>query len=149
MLGQLSGICTWIAFEQYYAMHMSFAHYKDVYIHIYIYTYINIYRCIYIIYNIVSKKLCVPKARLTIDKCAFSVAAPTIWNLLPITVKSSDTIDTFCKIKTENIYLKLLFHHKLLAVVSSNDNFCLSPCMTMTSQMILFVAFLSMNFSRI
>ena len=37
----------------------------------------------------------VPKTRLYIGKRAFSVAAPTILNQLPIAIKSSETIDTF------------------------------------------------------
>ena len=39
----------------------------------------------------------VPKTNLNIDKRAFSVAAPTIWNKLTITIKSSETGDTFRK----------------------------------------------------
>ena len=41
--------------------------------------------------------LFVPKTtgKLNIGKRAFSVAAPTIWNQLPIKIKSSETIDTF------------------------------------------------------
>ena len=33
----------------------------------------------------------------SVGKRAFSVAVPTIWNQLPIMMKSSETIDTFCK----------------------------------------------------
>ena len=40
----------------------------------------------------------VPKTRLNIGKPAFSLAAPTIWNQLPIAIKSYETIDTFRKI---------------------------------------------------
>ena len=80
------------------------------------------------------------KTKLNIGKCAFS---PTIWNQLPLIIKSSETNDTFC-IKKWNICLRLLFHHTFSAVPCSNDNFCLSPCVT--SQMILFVASLSLTF---
>ena len=52
----------------------------------------------------VSKQRFVPKTKLNIGKRAFSVAAPTIWNKLPITVKSSETIDIFRK-KIEKIFL--------------------------------------------
>ena len=45
--------------------------------------------------------LLVPKTKLNIGKHAFSVAALTIWNQLPITIKSPETIDTFHqKLKT-------------------------------------------------
>ncbi len=40
---------------------------------------------------------CNSKTKLNIDKIAFSVAAPTIWNQFPVTIKSSETIHTFRK----------------------------------------------------
>ena len=43
----------------------------------------------------VSKQLIVPKIKLNFGKCVFSVAVPTIWNQLPITIKSSETTATF------------------------------------------------------
>ena len=43
----------------------------------------------------VSKQLFVPKTNLNISKRAFCVAAPTIWNQLPIAIISSEAIDTF------------------------------------------------------
>ena len=52
----------------------------------------------------VSKERFVPKTKMNIDKRAFSVAAPTIWNQLPITIESSETIDTFRK-QTEHIFI--------------------------------------------
>jgi len=64
------------------------------------------------------------------------VAVPTICNQLPTKIKTFETIDTFRKNK--KYLFEIAFHHKLLAVPSSNDNFCLSPCMM--SQLILFVA---------
>ena len=45
----------------------------------------------------VSKQLLIPKTKLNIDKRAFSVAAPIIWNQLPITIKFSESVDTFHK----------------------------------------------------
>jgi len=39
----------------------------------------------------VSKQHFVPKTKLHIGKRAFSVSAPTIWNQLPIVIKSTDT----------------------------------------------------------
>ena len=41
----------------------------------------------------VSKHIFVPKTKLNIAERAFSVAAPTIWNQLPIAIKSSETMD--------------------------------------------------------
>ena len=35
--------------------------------------------------------------KLNLDKRAFSVTAPSVWNELPINLKSSDTIATFHK----------------------------------------------------
>ena len=60
----------------------------------------------------------VPKISLNIGKRAFSVAAPTIWNQLAITIKSSETIDTFHK-KLKTYCLKLLLHHIIVAVYAS------------------------------
>ena len=37
----------------------------------------------------ISQQLIVPKQKLTLDKRAFSVAAPMVWNELPITLKTS------------------------------------------------------------
>ena len=54
--------------------------------------------------SLVSKQRFVPKTKLSIGKRAFSVAAPTLWNQLPITIKCSETIDTFRK-KTENNFV--------------------------------------------
>ena len=39
-----------------------------------------------------SQQLIVPKTKLNLGKRAFSVAAPTVWNELPITLKTSETI---------------------------------------------------------
>ena len=87
----------------------------------------------------VSKQLFVPK--LNIGKHAFSVAAPTIWNQLPITIKSSETIDTIRKKNEVKTYLfEIFFLHKCSVVPCSNDNFCLSLFMYVP---------LSLNFLRI
>ena len=45
----------------------------------------------------VSKLVFVPKTKLDIGKRAFSVAASTIWNQLPIAIKSSETVVIFHK----------------------------------------------------
>ena len=43
----------------------------------------------------VSKQLFFNKTKLNIGKCAFCVAELTIWNQLPIAIKSFKTIDIF------------------------------------------------------
>ena len=46
----------------------------------------------------ISKQLLFLKLSSILAKfCAFSVTAPTIWNQLPITIKSSETTATFRK----------------------------------------------------
>ena len=76
----------------------------------------------------VSKQPFVPKIKLNIGKCAFSVAAPIIWSQLRNAIKSSETTAFVRNLK--HICLKLLFHHRMLVVPCANDNFSLSPCMT-------------------
>ena len=44
-----------------------------------------------------TSQLIVPKTKLNLGKRAFSVAAPRIWNELPITLKTSETIAIFRK----------------------------------------------------
>ena len=75
----------------------------------------------------ISKQHFVPKTKFNIGKWAFSVPVPTIWNQIPVTIKSSET--PFIKPPNLFICLKLLFHHKCLAVPCSNDDFYLSPFM--------------------
>ena len=82
-----------------------------------------------------SKQLCLPKTKLNIGKCAFTVALPTVCDQLPITSKSSETVATFRK-KIIHSFLKLLFHRKVLAVSCSNDNSCLSPFMIMPNDFV-------------
>ena len=50
-----------------------------------------------LIVYVVSKHIFVSKTKLNIEKIDFSVPAPTIWNQLPIRIKSSETIHTFRK----------------------------------------------------
>ena len=50
----------------------------------------------------ISQQLIVPKTKLNLCKRAFSVAAPRVWNELPITLKTSETIAIFRK-KTQDI----------------------------------------------
>ena len=45
----------------------------------------------------ISQQLILPKTKLNLDKRAFSVAAPRVWNELPITFKTSETIAIFRK----------------------------------------------------
>ena len=93
----------------------------------------------------VSKQHFVPKTRLNIGKPVLSVAVPTVWNQLPITIQSSKTVDTFRK--KEKHCLKLFLHHTLSAVSCSNEHFGLS--LYMTSQIIVFVAPLSFTLLKI
>ena len=75
-----------------------------------------------IVRSSVAERLCVPKTKLDIAKRAFTVAAPTIWNQLPITIKSSKTRGTIRKM-LKHICLKLPFHHKFSAVPCFSDDF--------------------------
>ena len=67
-------------------------------------------------------QLIVPKTKLNLGKRAFSVGAPRVWNELPITLKTSETVAIFRK-KTQDIYSKLHFHHKCLVVPRSDTDF--------------------------
>ena len=81
--------------------------------------------------------------KLNIGKRAFSVAALTIWNQLPVSLYYGlkRTVDTFHK---KTVQKHISFHHKLLVVPCATDNFCLSLCVI--SQVIIFVVPLSLNF---
>ena len=63
----------------------------------------------------------VPKSRLNIGRRVFSVAASTIWNQLPITIKSFETITTFRNKMQTYICLKLLFHLPIPYMITPND----------------------------
>ena len=76
----------------------------------------------------ISQQLIVRKTKLNLSKRAFSVAAPRVWNELPITLKSSETIAIF-RIKTRHFYSKLHFHHKS-TVVPRSDNHCCTSLFT-------------------
>ena len=69
----------------------------------------------------ISQQLIVPKTKLNMDKCAFSVTAPRVWNELPITLKTS----------------KLHFHHKSSVVPRSDNDFCASLFRIMLNDSIL------------
>ena len=69
----------------------------------------------------------VPKIKLNFGKRDLSLAAPNIWNELPITTKSSETIATFRKQQKQ--FFLISFHHKFSAVPCFNDDFYLSPFM--------------------
>ena len=53
-------------------------------------------------------QLIVPKTKLNLGKRAFSVAAPRVWNELPITLKTSETIAIFRK-KFKTYLLQIAF----------------------------------------
>ena len=58
-----------------------------------------------------SQQLSIPRTKLNLGKRAFSVAAPIIWNELPSTLKSCESLASFRK--SLQMYLfKLLFHLK-------------------------------------
>ena len=73
----------------------------------------------------ISQQLIVPKTKLNLSKRAFSVAAHRVWNELPISLKTSETIHIFRKNST-CIYSKLHFHHKCSVVPRSDTDFCMS-----------------------
>ena len=81
-------------------------------------------------------QLIVPKTKLNLGKRAFSVAAPRVWNELPITLKTSETIAIFRK-KTQDIYSKLHFHHKCSVVPRSDTDFCVSLFTIMLNDSVL------------
>ena len=76
----------------------------------------------------------------------------TLANVLSLCLRQQFGINSLLRLNTfrknwKHICWKLPFHHNCSAVPCSKDNFCPSP--TMTSQMILFVAPLSLNMLRI
>ena len=58
-----------------------------------------------------SQQLSIPRTKLNLGKRAFSVAAPIIWNELPTTFESCESVASFLKI-SKLISSKLLFHLK-------------------------------------
>ena len=85
----------------------------------------------------ISQQLAVPKTKLNLGKRAFSVAAPRVWNELPITLKTSETIAIFRK-KSRHSYSKLHSHHKCLVVPRSDTDFCASLFTIMLNDSVLF-----------
>ena len=81
-----------------------------------------------------SAQLIVPKTKL--NKHAFSVTAPRVWNELPITLKTSETIATFRK-KLKTFILKLQLHHKSSVVPRSDNDFCASLFMIFLNDSVL------------
>ena len=85
--------------------------------------------------------LIVPETKLNLGKRAFSVAAPRVWNELPITLKTSETIATFRK-KTQDIFIpnciSTINLGWSLVLIMTFERPCLRLCL-----MILFVAPLS------
>ena len=84
----------------------------------------------------ISQQLIVPKTKLNLGKRAFSVAAPRVWNELPITLKTSETIAIFQK-NSRDIYSKLHFHHKCSVVPRSDTDFCASLFTIMLNDSVL------------
>ena len=62
--------------------------------------------------------------KLNIGKCVFSVAAPTIWNQLPIAIKSSETTSMFHE-NSKHDCVQLHIHDTFWAIPRSNDDYCL------------------------
>ena len=58
-----------------------------------------------------SQQISIPRTKLNLGKRAFSVAAPIIWNELPTTLKSCESLASFRK-NLKIISSKLLFHLK-------------------------------------
>ena len=84
----------------------------------------------------ISQQLIVPKTKLNLCKRAFSVAAPRVWNELPVTLKTSETIAIFRK-NSRHIYSKLHFHHKCSVVPRSDTDFCASLFTIMLTDFVL------------
>ena len=80
-------------------------------------------------------QLIVPKTKLNLGKHAFSVTAPRVWNKLPITLKTSETIAIF--LKKLDIYSKLHFHHTCSVVPRSDTDFCASLFTIMLNDSVL------------
>ena len=77
------------------------------------------------------------KTKLNLGKCASSVAAPRVWNELPITLKVTEAITIFQK-HSRHIYSKLHFHHNSSVVPRyDNDDFCASMFMIMLNDSVL------------
>ena len=72
----------------------------------------------------ISQRLIVSKIKLNLGKRTFSVAAPRVWNELPITLKTSET--SYLPKIIQDIYSKLHFHHKS-SVVPHSDNDLRAP----------------------
>ena len=84
----------------------------------------------------ISQQRIVPKTKLNLGKHAFSVTVPRVWNELPITLKTSETIAIFHK-NSRHIYSKLHLHHKFSVVPRSNDDFCASVFTIMLNDSVL------------
>ena len=82
-------------------------------------------------------QLIIPKTKLNLGKPAFSVAAPRVWNELPITLKTSETIAIFQKNNSKHIYSKLHFHHKRSVVPRSDTDICASLITIMLNDSVL------------
>ena len=86
-------------------------------------------------YSVNFSRLLIPiylKQNLTWGKRAISVAAPMVWNKLPITLKL--LLFSEKKLKT---YSKLHFHHKCSVVPRSETDFCTSVFTNMLNHSVL------------
>ena len=84
----------------------------------------------------ISQQRTVPKTKLNLGKRAFPVVAPRVWNELPITLKTSETIAIFRK-TSRHIYSKLHFHHKSSVVPRSDNDICTSLFTIMLNDSVL------------
>ena len=93
-------------------------------------------------------QLIVHKTKLYLGKSGFSVTASRVWNELPITLKTSETIAIFrkktqdifipnCIFTIRHIYSKLHFHHESSVVPRSDTDICASLFMTMLNDSVL------------
>ena len=80
-----------------------------------------------------------PKTKLNLGKRAFSVAAPSIWNEIPTTLKTSETTIAIFRKKLKDIYSKLHFYHKSSVVPRSDNDFCAFLFAIMLNDSVLFL----------
>ena len=77
-----------------------------------------------------SQQLYIPSTKLNLDKRAFSVIAPDIWNELPRTLKYCGSITPFSK-NLKKYFSKWLFHRrslKLIMVLMNVINYSVLMC---------------------
>ena len=72
-----------------------------------------------------SQQLSIPRTKLNLGKRAFSVAAPIIWNELPTTLKSCESLASFRK-NLKTYLFKIVFPP---AAPTPDDDPCMSPAL--------------------